>query len=160
MTLQVHGNRFTGTRFTCSSKKLFGMSLIATSNKKLFGWRSLLLVTIHVRSQQSGLQLSRALERPAGPELSFFAVKFLPFTDLEDLGFQTSDGRIIPNKQLTKPVCGEALDEAEWRLILETYEENMRRGHFTRIFPREACAKDRNKVSFRVNCKTGEEKLE
>lgn len=27
--------------------------------------------------------------------------------------------------------------EAEWRLILETYEENMRRGHFTRIFPRE-----------------------
>ena len=40
--------------------------------------------------------------------------------------------------------------EAEWRLILETHEENMRRGHLTRIFPREvqscrlergACAK-------------------
>ena len=27
--------------------------------------------------------------------------------------------------------------EAEWRLILETHEENMRRGHLTRIFPRE-----------------------
>jgi len=27
--------------------------------------------------------------------------------------------------------------EAEWRLIMETHDENMRRGHLTRIFPRE-----------------------
>ncbi|CAJ1443757.1 unnamed protein product, partial [Effrenium voratum] len=31
-----------------------------------------------------------------------------------------------------------SLGEAEWRLILEAHEENMRRGNLTRIYPREA----------------------
>lgn len=36
-----------------------------------------------------------------------------------------------------KSASFKSFGEAEWRLILETHEENMRRGHLTRIFPRE-----------------------
>ena len=37
-----------------------------------------------------------------------------------------------------KSAALKSFGEAEWRLILETYEEEQRRGHFSRIYPREA----------------------